>query len=50
MVGEKMMLVEEAKSKGISRRTAFNWNDEWQERGVIIRIRHDVFKKQLAVA
>ena len=47
---ESKMLVEEAKSQGISRRTAFNWNDEWQERGVIIRIRHGVFKKQLAVA
>jgi hypothetical protein len=47
---ESKMLVDEAQSQGISRRTAFNWSEEWQEHGVILKIRHGVFKKQLAVA
>ena len=47
---ESKMLVDEAQSQGISRRTVFNWSDEWQERGVIVKIRHGVFKKRLAVA
>ncbi len=47
---ESKMLIDEAKSQGISRRTAFNWSDEWQEHGVITKIRHGVFKKHLAVA
>ena len=47
---ESWKLVEEAQSQGISRRTAFNWSEEWQEHGVILKIRHGVFKKQLAVA
>ena len=28
----------------------FNWSEEWQEHGVIAKIRHGVFKKCLAVA
>jgi len=47
---ESKMLIDEAQLQGISRRTAFNWSDEWQEHGVIIKIRHGVFKKRPAVA
>ena len=47
---ESKTLVDEAQLQGISRRTAFNWSEEWQEHGVIVKIRHGVFKKQLAVA
>ena len=47
---ESKMLIDEAQLQGISRRTAFNWSDEWQEHGVIIKIRHGVFKKCPAVA
>lgn len=47
---ESKMLVDEALSQGISRRTVFNWSDEWQEHGIIVKIRHGVFRKQLAVA
>ena len=47
---ESKMLVDEAQSQGISRRTAFNWSEEWQEQGVILKIKHGVFKKRLAVA
>ena len=47
---ESKMLVDEAQLQGISRRTAFNWNEEWQDNGTIIKIRHGVFKKRLAVA
>lgn len=44
------MLVDEANAQGISRRTAFNWSDEWQEHGIVIKIKHGVFRKCLAVA
>ena len=47
---ESKMLVDEAQLQGISRRTAFNWSEEWQEHGMILKIRHGVFKKRLAVA
>ena len=47
---ESKKLVDEAQSQGISRRTVFNWSDEWQEHGIIVKIRHGVFRKQLAVA
>ena len=47
---ESKTLVDEAQSQGISRRTAFNWSDEWQEHGMIVKIRHGVFKKNFAVA
>ena len=47
---ESKTLVEEAQLQGISRRTVFNWSEEWQEHGVIAKIRHGVFKKCLAVA
>ena len=47
---ESKTLVEEAQLQGICRRTAFNWSDEWQEHGVIVKIRHGVFRKSHAVA
>ena len=47
---ESKMLVDEAQLQGISRRTAFNWIEEWQDNGTIIKIRHGVFTKRLAVA
>ena len=47
---ESKTLLEEAQSQGISRRTAFNWSDEWQEHGIIVKIRHGVFRKQYAAA
>ena len=47
---ESKMLLDEAKSQGISRRTAFNWNDEWQEHGIVIKIKHGIYRKQYAVA
>ncbi len=47
---ESKTLVDEAQLQGISRRTAFNWSEEWQNNGTIIKIRHGVFKKRLAVA
>ena len=47
---ESKMLLAEAQTQGISRRTVFNWSDEWQEHGIIVKIRHGVFRKQLAVA
>ena len=43
---ESKMLLEEAQSQGIPRRTVFRWNDEWQEHGVILKIRHGVYRKQ----
>lgn len=47
---ESKRLVEEAKLQGICRRTVFNWNEEWQKTGIVIKIRHGVFRKSLAVA
>jgi hypothetical protein len=47
---ESKLLVEEAKLQGIPRRTVYRWNDEWTEAGLVVKIRHGVYKKQLAVA
>jgi len=47
---ESKTLLAEAQTQGIPRRTVFRWSDEWQEHGVILKIRHGVFKKRLAVA
>ena len=47
---ESKMLIEEAKAQGLTERTAFRWNDEWQQTGFILKIRHGVYKKRLAVA
>jgi len=47
---ESKKLVEEAKSQGLTERTAFRWNDEWQQTGIVLKIRHGVYKKILGVA
>ena len=46
---ESKKLVEEAKSQGLTERTAFRWNDEWQQTGIVLKIRHGVYKKILGV-
>ena len=47
---ESKQLVDEAKSQGICRRTVFNWSEEWQQVGVVQKIRHGVYRKQPACA
>ena len=47
---ETKTLVEEAKLQGLTDRTAFRWNDEWQQNGVVQKIRHGVYRKCLACA
>ena len=42
---EMRSLIDEAKLQGISRRTAFLWNDEWQQAGAVQKIRHGVYRK-----
>ena len=42
---ENKVLFCEAKTQGISTRTATRWNDNWQELGLIQKIRHGVYKK-----
>ena len=42
---ESKRLVAEAQMQGISRRTAIRWNDEWQEQGLIQKIKYGVYKK-----
>ena len=47
---ETKTLLTEAQSQGLSRRTVFNWNDEWQQEGTVLKIRHGVYRKQLTSA
>ena len=47
---EHKILVAEAKTQGISARTAFRWNDRWQEEGVVKKLQHGVYKKIFASA
>ena len=47
---EMKTLVEEAKLQGLTERTAFRWNDEWQQVGAVQKIRHGVYRKCLASA
>ena len=42
---ESKTLVAEAQSQGISRATVLRWNDEWQNHGLIQKIRYGVYKK-----
>ena len=42
---ENKVLFSEAKTQGISTRTATRWNDNWQEHGLIQKIKHGVYKK-----
>ena len=47
---ESKLLVDEAKSQGLTERTAFRWTDEWQQVGVVQKVRHGVYRKLLASA
>ena len=47
---ESKTLLAEAQTQGIPRRTVFRWSDEWQEHGIIIKVRHGIFRKSPAVA
>ena len=42
---ESKTLVAEAASQGISRATAIRWNDEWQEKGIVQKIKYGTYKK-----
>ena len=44
-VFERKELLKEAKSQGISERTAERWNDKWQEQGQVIKLEHGIYKK-----
>jgi hypothetical protein len=47
---EVQNLVTEAKSQGLSYRTATRWNEGWIAEGLVIKIRHGVYRKSLASA
>jgi len=47
---ESKKLVEEAKTQGLTERTAFRWNDEWIQTGIVLKVRHGVYRKQGACA
>ena len=47
---ESWTLVNEAKTQGVPERTAFRWNEKWQEEGVILKIRQGHFRKCSACA
>ena len=47
---ESKRLIEEAKAQGVTERTAFRWNDEWQHSGIVLKVRHGVYKKRNACA
>ena len=38
-------LIDEAKSQGVSRRSAIRWNDSWQEKGLVEKINYGHYKK-----
>ena len=38
-------LIAEAKSQGISRRSAIRWNDSWQENGLITKVKYGHYQK-----
>lgn len=42
---ETKMLLREAKAQGITERTAFRWNEEWLQTGIIQKIHHGMYKK-----
>ena len=42
---ESKTLVAEAQSQGVSRATVLRWNDEWQNHGLIQKIKYGVYKK-----
>ncbi len=42
---ERKELILEAKTQGISERTAERWNDKWQEEGIVIKLEHGRYRK-----
>ncbi len=42
---ENKVLFIEAKAQGISTRTATRWNDNWQEQGLVLKLKHGVYRK-----
>ena len=38
-------LIAEARSQGVSRRSAIRWNDSWQENGMVKKLNHGSYKK-----
>ena len=47
---ESWTLVSEAKTQGVPERTAFRWNEKWQEEGIVLKIRQGHFRKCSAAA
>lgn len=47
---ESKTLVAEAQAQGLTERTAFRWNDEWQQSGTVLKIRHGVYRKRVLCA
>jgi len=39
------ILVKEAYAQGIPSRTAERWNENWQQQGIVYRVKHDCYKK-----
>lgn len=42
---ERKELIQEAKTQGVSERTAERWNDKWQEEGIVIKLEHGRYRK-----
>jgi hypothetical protein len=42
---ERKELIQEAKTQGISERTAERWNNKWQEEGMVIKLEHGRYRK-----
>ena len=38
-------LISEAKSQGVSRRSAIRWNDNWQDNGMVLKTEYGHYKK-----
>ena len=39
------ILVKEASAQGIPSRTAERWNENWQQQGIVYRVKYDCYKK-----
>jgi len=39
------ILVKEAAAQGIPSRTAERWNENWQQQGIVCRVKYDCYKK-----
>ncbi|MBR2265581.1 MAG: DUF3987 domain-containing protein, partial [Paludibacteraceae bacterium] len=39
------ILIAEAKSQGISRRSAIRWNNSWQENGLVTKVKYGLYQK-----